>query len=78
MTIIKKIRRNCQLLTILLLHLMLYQITILWNGVIILFNLMHMLKLIFFNKIIIIDILLFYNNNLILVNIIKNTQTKKI
>jgi len=73
MTIIKKIRRNCQLLTILLLHLMLYQITILWNGVIILFNLMHMLKLIFFNKIIIIDILLFYNNNLILVNIIKNT-----
>jgi len=73
MAIIKKIRRNCQLLTILLLHLMLYQITILWNGVIILFNLMHMLKLIFFNKIIIIDILLFYNNNLILVNIIKNT-----
>jgi len=73
MTIIKKIRRNCQLVTILLLHLMLYQITILWNGVIILFNLMHMLKLIFFNKIIIIDILLFYNNNLILVNIIKNT-----
>jgi len=59
MTIIKKIRRNCQLVTILLLHLMLYQITILWNGVIILFNLMHMLKLIFFNKIIIIDILLF-------------------
>lgn len=73
MAIIKKIRRNCQLLTILLLHLMLYQITILRNGVIILFNLMHMLKLIFFNKIIIIDILLFYNNNLILVNIIKNT-----
>jgi len=73
MTIIKKIRRNCQLVTILLLHLMLYQITILWNGVIILFNLMNMLKLIFFNKIIIIDILLFYNNNLILVNIIKNT-----
>jgi len=62
MTIIKKIRRNCQLLTILLLHLMLYQITILWNGVIILFNLMHMLKLIFFNKIIIINTLLFYNN----------------
>jgi len=62
MTIIKKIRRNCQLLTILLLHLMLYQITILRNGVIILFNLMHMLKLIFFNKIIIINTLLFYNN----------------